>query len=95
MLKVIFKIGWRNLVKNKGYSFINIGGLAIGMAVALLISLRYMMNCLLISIMKIIRRLLKSIELETRGGETQANTAHVPGLGTLLKKLNTVLILKM
>src|SRR6478752_3746993 len=33
------KIAWRNLVKSKAYSFINIAGLATGMAVALLISL--------------------------------------------------------
>ncbi|PCE66175.1 ABC transporter permease [Sediminicola luteus] len=39
MLKNHFKIAWRNLLKNKGYSLINIGGLAIGMAVALLIGL--------------------------------------------------------
>ena len=39
MYKSYFKIGWRNLVRNKGYSFINIGGLAMGMAVAMLISL--------------------------------------------------------
>lgn len=34
-----FKISWRHLVKNKGYSFLNISGLAIGMAVVILISL--------------------------------------------------------
>ncbi|HTF20815.1 MAG TPA: ABC transporter permease [Chryseolinea sp.] len=34
-----FKTGWRNLVRNKGYSFINVGGLAMGMTVALLIGL--------------------------------------------------------
>jgi hypothetical protein len=28
MFKNYFKIAWRNLVKNKAYSFINIGGLA-------------------------------------------------------------------
>src|SRR5688500_16561692 len=39
MLKSYFKIGWRNLLKNKGYSFINIGGLALGMAAAILIGL--------------------------------------------------------
>jgi putative ABC transport system permease protein len=39
MYKSYFKIGWRNLLKNKGYSFINIGGLALGMAVAVLIGL--------------------------------------------------------
>ena len=37
MYKSYFKIGWRNLLRNKGYSFINIGGLAAGMAVAMLI----------------------------------------------------------
>jgi ABC-type antimicrobial peptide transport system permease subunit len=39
MFRNYFKIGYRNLSKNKGYSFINIGGLAIGMTVAMLISL--------------------------------------------------------
>ncbi len=39
MIKNYFKIAWRNLIKNKGYSAINIGGLAVGMAVALLIGL--------------------------------------------------------
>ncbi len=33
------KIAFRNLLKNKVYSFINIGGLAVGMAVAMLIGL--------------------------------------------------------
>jgi putative ABC transport system permease protein len=37
MFQSYFKIGWRNLLKNKGYSLINIGGLAMGMAVATLI----------------------------------------------------------
>lgn len=39
MFKSYFRIAWRNLVKNKGYSFINIAGLAAGMAVAMLIGL--------------------------------------------------------
>ncbi len=39
MLRNFFKIAWRNLAKNKGYSAINIGGLAVGMAVAMLIGL--------------------------------------------------------
>jgi len=39
MIKNYFRIAWRNLVKNKGYSAINIGGLAVGMAVAILIGL--------------------------------------------------------
>src|SRR5579871_5670514 len=39
MLKNYFKIAWRNLIKNKVYSFINIAGLATGMAVAMIIGL--------------------------------------------------------
>jgi ABC-type antimicrobial peptide transport system permease subunit len=39
MIRNYFKIAWRNLIKNKGYSAINIGGLAVGMAVAILIGL--------------------------------------------------------
>ena len=39
MLKNYLKIAWRNLLKNKGYSVINIGGLAIGMTCFLLIAM--------------------------------------------------------
>ncbi|MES2795676.1 MAG: FtsX-like permease family protein [Bacteroidota bacterium] len=39
MIRNYLKIAFRNLVKNKVYSFINIGGLAVGMAVAILIGL--------------------------------------------------------
>jgi ABC-type antimicrobial peptide transport system permease subunit len=39
MLQNYIKIAFRNLVRNKVYSFINIGGLAVGMAVAILIGL--------------------------------------------------------
>jgi putative ABC transport system permease protein len=39
MFKNYIKIAWRSLLKNKGFSFINIAGLAIGMAAAMLIAL--------------------------------------------------------
>ena len=39
MFSNYLKIAWRNLSRNKVYSFINIGGLAVGMAVATLIGL--------------------------------------------------------
>ena len=39
MIKNYLKIAWRNLVKNRVSSLINIGGLAVGMAVAMLIGL--------------------------------------------------------
>src|SRR5450755_4434518 len=39
MFKSYLKIAWRNLLKSKTYSFINIAGLAAGMAVAMIIGL--------------------------------------------------------
>ena len=39
MIKNYFKIAWRNIVKNKFYSAINIFGLAIGLAVGIMILL--------------------------------------------------------
>jgi len=39
MIKNYLKIAWRNLIKNKASSLINISGLAVGMAVAVLIGL--------------------------------------------------------
>ena len=37
MIKNFFKIAWRNIVRQRGYSLINIVGLAIGIAACLLI----------------------------------------------------------
>ena len=39
MLKSYLKIAWRNIVRHKGYSFINIFGLAVGIACCLLIAI--------------------------------------------------------
>jgi putative ABC transport system permease protein len=39
MFKNYFKAAWRNLIKNKAHSFINIIGLSVGMAVTMLIGL--------------------------------------------------------
>ena len=39
MYRNYFKISYRNLLRHKGYSLINIGGLAVGMAVVILIGL--------------------------------------------------------
>src|ERR1043165_931778 len=37
MLRNYFKVAWRNLMKNKSFSLINIAGLSLGMAACLLI----------------------------------------------------------
>ena len=39
MIKNYLKIAWRNIVKNKAHTFINVAGLSIGMAVAMMIGL--------------------------------------------------------
>ena len=39
MIRNYFKIAWRNLLKNRVTSFINIGGLSVGLAVAIIIML--------------------------------------------------------
>src|SRR5579862_5451300 len=39
MIKNYFKIAWRTLIKNRTSSFINISGLTVGMAVAMVIGL--------------------------------------------------------
>jgi len=39
MLKSYLILAWRHLLKNKGYSIINITGLGLGMAIALVIGL--------------------------------------------------------
>ena len=39
MIKNYFKIAWRNLVRHKGFSFINIAGLTLGLTACLLIGL--------------------------------------------------------
>ena len=39
MYRSYFKIGWRNLLRDKSHTFINVSGLAIGMAVAILLGL--------------------------------------------------------
>ena len=39
MIKNYFKIAWRNLAKHKLFSFINVGGLAVGMAVSFMLLL--------------------------------------------------------
>ncbi len=39
MIKSYLKIAWRNMIKNRLYSIINIGGLAVGMAVSFMLLL--------------------------------------------------------
>lgn len=86
MFKSYFTIGWRNLIKNKGYSLINIGGLALGMTVAILIGLwifdelsfnKYHKNYATIA--KVYRNHIQ------RDQGVISNPVHPTGLATLLQ----------
>lgn len=85
MYKSYFKIGWRNLLKNKGYSIINIGGLAAGMAVAMLISLWIYDELSYNRFHENYDTIAKVYRKENWGKETGVNYIHVTGLGTLLR----------
>ncbi|MBA4850877.1 FtsX-like permease family protein [Emticicia sp. BO119] len=87
MLLSYFKIAFRNLVKNKVYSFINIGGLAVGMSVAILIGLwiydelsydKYHKNYESIA-------QIRSIGTDPNTGITRSGTALQFPIGTSLK----------
>ena len=55
MLKNCFTIAWRNLMKNKVFSFINIFGLTTGLTVCLMIFL-FVMNEFQTSLLLAVRR---------------------------------------
>ncbi len=85
MYKSYFKIGWRNLVRNKGYSLINIGGLAMGMVVALLIGLWINDELSFNKYHKNYDTIAKVYRTNDWGEGIEASTSMVVGLGGLLR----------
>jgi putative ABC transport system permease protein len=86
MLKSYFKIGSRNLSRNKGYSLINIGGLACGMAVAMLIGLWVYDELSFNKYHKNYDRIARVMQQATVNGETRSGR-HMPlPLGPELSK---------
>ncbi len=77
MIKNYLTIAWRNLIKNKVSSFINIGGLAIGMAVAMLISLWIYDELSFNKYYKNYNRIARIMRQETWEGKT-STTAYLP-----------------
>ena len=71
MIKNYFKIAWRNLIKNKASSFINIGGLAVGMAVVMLIGLWIYDEISFDRYHKNYNRIAQVIQNVTNNGEVQ------------------------
>lgn len=79
------RIGWRNLLRNRGYSIINIGGLAAGMSVAMFIGLWIYDELSFNKYHPNYKRIAQVYRTETRDGVTEVNYVHVTGLGTLLR----------
>jgi putative ABC transport system permease protein len=85
MIKNYFKIAWRNLLKSKVYSSINIVGLATGMAVALLIGLWIWDELSFDSYYENHKRLAQVMINQTSKGETYTDGTVAMPLGDALR----------
>ncbi len=86
MFKNYFKIAWRNLVKNKVYSAINIVGLAVGMAVAMLIGLWVYDELSYNKSFRNYGQLAQVMQHQTLNGETSSQTSLPYLIGEELRK---------
>ena len=77
MFKNYFKTAWRNILKHKGQSFINVSGLSAGMAVAILIGLWIWGEFSFNKNFNNYNRIAQVMQTETRNGEV--NT--IKGMG--------------
>jgi ABC-type antimicrobial peptide transport system permease subunit len=85
MIKNYFKTAWRNLMKSKMYSLINIMGLATGMAVALLISIWIWDELSYNTYHDNHARLAQVMTTQTFNGEINTGLAVSPPLGAELQ----------
>jgi putative ABC transport system permease protein len=86
MIKNYLKIAWRNLIKNKASSLINIGGLAVGMAVAILIGLWIWDELSFDKNFKNYDRITQVLQNNTMNGEIGTGTNVPWPMGDALRK---------
>ena len=86
MLKNYFTIAWRNLVKNRSSSFINIAGLAVGIMVAILICLWIWDELSYNHYHRNHKRLAVAMSVETINGATTAEPFASVALAAALRK---------
>lgn len=86
MLRNYLKIALRNLLKNKIYTFINIGGLAVGMAVAMLIGLWIYDELSYNKSYENYDRIAQVMQHQTFNGEIGTQTANPYLLGDEIKE---------
>ena len=79
MLKNYFKIAFRNILKNKVYSFINIAGLAIGLAGFILISILIKNELSFENFNKKADRIYRIVEIQNQKGIGNLNVAVTMG----------------
>jgi len=86
MIKNYLKVAWWNLIKNKVHSFINIAGLAVGMAVAMLIGLWIWDELSFNKFTKNYDHIAQVIQNVTNNGEVQTWQSVPYPLATELRK---------
>ena len=84
MFKHNLMISWRHLLKNKGFSMLNIGGLAIGMMVAILIGLWIWDELSFNTYHKNYERIAQVMQNQTFDREIQTWNSQAKQLGTVL-----------
>src|SRR5450432_1863194 len=85
MLKNYLKTAWRNLVKNKAHSFINIAGLSVGMAVAVVIGLWIWDEMSFDRNFEHYKRIAQVMQTETHNGQVNTGKGNVMPLAAELR----------
>lgn len=85
MIKNYLKVAWRNLIKNKTHTFINVSGLSVGMAVAMLIGLWIWDELSYDKYHDNYNRVVKVMQHQAINGTTFSQVAIPIPLGTMLR----------
>jgi putative ABC transport system permease protein len=86
MVKNFFRTAWRNLIKNPSHSFINIAGLSVGMAVAMLIGLWIWNELSFDKNFDNYNRIAQVMQSETHNGQIATGKGNVIPLAMELRK---------
>jgi putative ABC transport system permease protein len=86
MIKNYLKVAWRNLLKNKAHTFINVTGLSVGMAVAILIGLWIWDELSYDKYHQNYDRVVQVMQHQTLNNEVLTQTSMPIPLGTMLRQ---------
>jgi putative ABC transport system permease protein len=86
MIKNYLKIAWRDLLKNKAHTFINVAGLSVGMAVVMLISLWIWDELCYNKYFQNYDRIVQVMQHQTFNGEVGTELSIPMPLGTKLRE---------